>query len=139
MLSLPNDGRMTWADLNLAYALQLSSALVYMHALSPQVLHGNLKSDHLYIDSSSNELKVSGFGFSMQSPSTHKSQNVWNAPEVLQGLPMTQKVDVYSLGIVLMELDTRRAPFFQEQATMNFHDLLLRITTGTIRPHLSPT
>ncbi|ETV91042.1 serine/threonine protein kinase [Aphanomyces invadans] len=126
---------MTWRGLSMRYSVQLCSALVYMHSL--QVVHGNLKSDHLYINTKQHELKVSGFGFSLQSSTTHKSQNVWNAPEVLQGLPMTQKVDIYSMGVVLMEMDTRRAPFADEQASMKIHDLLLRITTGSIRPTLS--
>ena len=33
------------------------------------------------------------------------------APEVMEGLPYTEKVDVYSFGILLCELVTRQAPF----------------------------
>ncbi|CAK4081698.1 unnamed protein product [Aphanomyces euteiches] len=128
---------LSWSNAKMHYAVDLAAALVYMHALSPQVLHGNIKSDHLYI-TQENLLKVAGFGFSMQDSLTHKSQNEWNAPEVLQGLPMTQKVDVYSMGIVLMELDTRKLPFLEERKSMKYLELLLRITTGTIRPQLSP-
>ncbi|KAF0718735.1 Aste57867_1520 [Aphanomyces stellatus] len=128
---------LSWANAKMHYAVDLAAAVVYMHALSPQVLHGNLRSDHLYI-TQENLLKVAGFGFSMTDAATHKSLNEWNAPEVLQGLPMTQKVDVYAIGILLLEIDTRKLPFHEERKSMRFHDLLLRITTGTLRPALSP-
>ena len=35
----------------------------------------------------------------------------WSAPELLQGLSYTAKIDVYSYGICLWELVTRLAPY----------------------------
>jgi len=35
----------------------------------------------------------------------------WMAPEVMEGQSYTEKIDVYSFGILLTELVTRQMPF----------------------------
>jgi len=55
---------------------------------------------------------------------------LWAAPEVLQMLPQTEKVDVYSYALVLYELFTGDLPF----AASEIADLKLAVVRNRQRP-----
>lgn len=63
-------------------------------------------------------LKVSDLGLSRFKPATSTALMTgqcgtwqWMAPEVMMGRHYTEKVDVYSFGINLFEMLSRRTPF----------------------------
>jgi len=78
------------------------------------VVHANLKGSHVLLD---DELvpRISDFGITFiitdACPGSRPAPVRWSAPEVLDGDATSTKSDVYSLGMVILELLTLRDPF----------------------------
>ncbi|KAK9930786.1 hypothetical protein M0R45_018097 [Rubus argutus] len=94
-------------------ALDVARGMAYVHGLG--LIHRDLKSDNLLIFSDKS-IKIADFGVARievqtegMTPETGTYR--WMAPEMIQHRPYTQKVDVYSFGIVLWELITGMLPF----------------------------
>ncbi|KAK3221202.1 hypothetical protein Dsin_008227 [Dipteronia sinensis] len=94
-------------------ALDVARGMAYVHGLG--LIHRDLKSDNLLI-SIDKSIKIADFGVARievqtegMTPETGTYR--WMAPEMIQHRPYTQKVDVYSFGIVLWELITGMLPF----------------------------
>ncbi|PKI34604.1 serine/threonine-protein kinase STY13-like [Punica granatum] len=94
-------------------ALDVAKGMAYVHGLG--FIHRDLKSDNLLINSDKT-IKIADFGVARievqtegMTPETGTYR--WMAPEMIQHRPYTQKVDVYSFGIVLWELITGLLPF----------------------------
>ncbi|XP_076947772.1 serine/threonine-protein kinase STY13-like [Bidens hawaiensis] len=94
-------------------ALDVARGMAYVHGLG--LIHRDLKSDNLLI-SADKSIKIADFGVARievqtegMTPETGTYR--WMAPEMIQHRPYTQKVDVYSFGIVLWELITGMLPF----------------------------
>ncbi|KAF4365600.1 serine/threonine-protein kinase STY13 [Cannabis sativa] len=94
-------------------ALDVARGMAYVHELG--LIHRDLKSDNLLIFSDKS-IKIADFGVARievqtegMTPETGTYR--WMAPEMIQHRPYTQKVDVYSFGIVLWELITGMLPF----------------------------
>ncbi|KAE8126006.1 hypothetical protein FH972_020763 [Carpinus fangiana] len=94
-------------------ALDVARGMAYVHG--PGLIHRDLKSDNLLINADKS-IKIADFGVARievqtegMTPETGTYR--WMAPEMIQHRPYTQKVDVYSFGIVLWELITGNLPF----------------------------
>ncbi|CAH9075587.1 unnamed protein product [Cuscuta epithymum] len=94
-------------------ALDVARGMEYVHGLN--LIHRDLKSDNLLI-AADKSIKIADFGVARievqtegMTPETGTYR--WMAPEMIQHRPYTQKVDVYSFGIVLWELITGMLPF----------------------------
>ncbi|OWZ02287.1 TKL protein kinase [Phytophthora megakarya] len=143
----------TWARQKLAIAQAVTSALAYLHALTPKVLHRDVKSRNVLL-SSSLDAKLCDFGISRRKCNgTDDETNLtataavgtlsWTAPELLLGEEYTEKVDIYSLGVLLSELDTCTLPFHDpasqsERLVQHPLRLMRRIIDDGLRPQLSP-
>ncbi|KAF1321517.1 Tkl/drk protein kinase, partial [Globisporangium splendens] len=104
----------------LKIALHIAHALTYLHSLNPIVLHRDLKSKNILLDSKL-DAKLTDFGVSRERSSHTMTAGVgtslWIAPEVMLGERYDQKADVFSFGVVLSELDSHALPYSQVKQT----------------------
>ncbi|KAG7376518.1 hypothetical protein PHYPSEUDO_013225 [Phytophthora pseudosyringae] len=95
-------------------AYQVAYALTYLHSLEPVLLHRDLKSRNILLTESL-DAKLTDFGASrIRSDATMTAgvgSSLWMAPEVMMGKRYGEKADVFSLGVVISELDTHELPY----------------------------
>jgi serine/threonine protein kinase len=76
------------------------------------------KSDNILI-SSDGGVKIADFGYAAQLTQQKQKRNTivgtpyWMAPELIRGLNYDQKVDVWSLGIMMMEMAEGEPPYME--------------------------
>lgn len=94
-----------------AIALGAARGITYVHSKSPTTSHGNIKSSNILL-SDSYEARVSDCGLAHLATPTASPNRVagYRAPEITDPRKVSQKADVYSFGIFLLELLTGKAP-----------------------------
>ncbi|KAF4319506.1 hypothetical protein BBO99_00000769 [Phytophthora kernoviae] len=97
------------------FARDTALGMNYLHSFQPPILHRDLKSPNLLIDSSY-ALKISDFGLArvrahFQTMTGNCGTTQWMAPEVLAAEKYTEKADVFSYGVVVWETVTRQCPY----------------------------
>ncbi|GMF12976.1 unnamed protein product [Phytophthora lilii] len=122
-LAQSDSKNLTWKEDKLPIAADISNALVYLHSLSPIVLHRDLKSLNVLLTEDL-QAKVSDFGLSRETSFDETMTSgvgtlLWTAPEVLRGERYSEKADIYSFGVVLAELDTCLPPYAFSQGRKN--------------------
>mmetsp|Transcript_4404 Transcript_4404/g.4215 ORF Transcript_4404/g.4215 Transcript_4404/m.4215 type:complete len:201 (-) Transcript_4404:16-618(-) len=82
-------------------------------------IHRDIKSDNILL-SSEGSIKLNDFGFSVQLTSDNSSRKTiigtpyWMAPEVAEGKCYGMKCDIWSLGILAIEIAEGDPPFINE-------------------------
>ncbi|KGN46800.1 uncharacterized protein LOC101203233 [Cucumis sativus] len=122
----------------LIIAMDAAFGMEYLH--SKNIVHFDLKCDNLLVnlkDSQRPICKVADFGLSKIKRNTLVSGGVrgtlpWMAPELLNGSSnkVSEKVDVFSFGIVLWEILTGEEPY----ANMHYGAIIGGIVNNTLRP-----
>ncbi|KAJ7533237.1 hypothetical protein O6H91_13G039000 [Diphasiastrum complanatum] len=101
-------------------ALGAAQGLAYLHHdCAPQILHRDIKSNNILLSSNYDAL-LADFGLAKllesssleagYSMSTLAGSHGYIAPEYAHGLKVTEKSDIYSFGVVLLELITSKRP-----------------------------
>eukprot|EP01099_Mayorella_cantabrigiensis_P006365 TRINITY_DN527_c0_g2_i1.p1 TRINITY_DN527_c0_g2~~TRINITY_DN527_c0_g2_i1.p1 ORF type:complete len:492 (-),score=106.24 TRINITY_DN527_c0_g2_i1:93-1568(-) len=91
-------------------------ALVYVHSLHR--IHRDIKSDNILL-SDLGEVKLADFGYAAQLTKKQQKRNTvvgtpyWMAPELIRGLDYGTKVDIWSLGIMIMETAEGEPPYME--------------------------
>ena len=110
--TMPIDG-----ELLLPILRDIARGVRFLHASEPQVIHGDLKSANILIDSKF-RAKVADFGLSSRKKKGGTGTPFWMAPELLRREGgNTTATDVYSFGMVLYEVYSRRDPYHGEDPT----------------------
>ncbi|KAI4314329.1 hypothetical protein L6164_027249 [Bauhinia variegata] len=110
-----------WAERQ-KIAIGAAKGLAYLHEdCSPRIIHRDIKSANILLDDAF-EAKVADFGLAKLSDdaNTHVSTRVvgtfgYMAPEYATSGKLTDRSDVFSFGVVLLELVTGRKPVDQSQ------------------------
>lgn len=120
--------------MRLAIAQDIARGMHCLHGRN--IIHRDLKSMNLLLDHDWT-CKVADFGFARLKATnvtlTRVGTPAWVAPEVMLGQRYTEKVDVYSFGIVLWELLTRQYPYRDDTDTLG---LMRRVVREGYRPPL---
>ncbi|EOY21411.1 hypothetical protein QUC31_007297 [Theobroma cacao] len=98
-------------DIRSGIALGAARGIEYLHSQGPNVSHGNIKSSNILL-TKSYDARVSDFGLAhLVGPSSTPNRVAgYRAPEVTDPRKVSQKADVYSFGVLLLELLTGKAP-----------------------------
>ncbi|KAF0692324.1 Aste57867_16581 [Aphanomyces stellatus] len=137
------DQSFSWAQ-KLACALHIAHALVYLHGLTPPVIHRDLKSRNVLLDSMA-RAKLTDFGSARVFDHATMTAGVgtyrWIAPEVLADGHYAVPADLFSLGVILSELDTEIVPYsdLRTAAGKPFTDasIMANVMSGSILPGFS--
>ncbi|GMF42628.1 unnamed protein product [Phytophthora fragariaefolia] len=110
-----NGHRIGFDRSKISIAYQISFALTYLHSLSPPIIHRDLKSRNVLLSEDHSEAKLADFGVSRERVDRTMTAGIgtllWMAPEVMSGERYDDKADIFSLGVVLAELDTHAMPY----------------------------
>ncbi|KAK9937392.1 hypothetical protein M0R45_014186 [Rubus argutus] len=122
----------------LIIAMDAAFGMEYLH--SKNIVHFDLKCDNLLVNLKDPQrpiCKVGDFGLSKIKRNTLVSGGVrgtlpWMAPELLNGssTKVSEKVDIFSFGIVLWEILTGEEPY----ANMHYGAIIGGIVNNTLRP-----
>ncbi|XP_020585731.1 proline-rich receptor-like protein kinase PERK1 [Phalaenopsis equestris] len=110
----------------LKIALGSAKGLAYLHEdCHPKIIHRDIKASNILLDFNF-EAKVSDFGLAKiaSETNTHVSTRVMGtfgylAPEYASTGKLTDKSDVFSFGVMLLELITGRQPFDSNQSFLD--------------------
>ncbi|XP_051127018.1 systemin receptor SR160 [Andrographis paniculata] len=111
-----SDVKLDWAARR-KIAIGAARGLAFLHTCVPHIIHRDMKSSNVLLDENL-EARVSDFGMArwMSAMDTHLSVSTlagtpgYVPPEYYQSFRCSTKGDVYSYGVVLLELLTGRPP-----------------------------
>ena len=126
--------RPSWRSM-LGMMIDAATGVLYLHARSPQILHCDLKSSNLLVDSHL-RVKVCDFNLSkLVEESTELQLGTrnprWLAPEILDGERNTVESDAYAFGIIMWELVSCQVPWSGESV----HSIITLVRDGA-RPRI---
>uniref|UniRef100_A0A3Q2EDS2 Mitogen-activated protein kinase kinase kinase n=1 Tax=Cyprinodon variegatus TaxID=28743 RepID=A0A3Q2EDS2_CYPVA len=106
-------GRKVTPRLLVDWATGIAGGMNYLHL--HKIIHRDLKSPNVLV-THNDTVKISDFGTSkeLSDKSTKMSfagTVAWMAPEVIRNEPVSEKVDIWSFGVVLWELLTGEIPY----------------------------
>ncbi|XP_039212288.1 mitogen-activated protein kinase kinase kinase 13 isoform X2 [Crotalus tigris] len=106
-------GRKITPRLLVDWSTGIASGMNYLHL--HKIIHRDLKSPNVLV-THNDTVKISDFGTSkeLSDKSTKMSfagTVAWMAPEVIRNEPVSEKVDIWSFGVVLWELLTGEIPY----------------------------
>ncbi|KAF0720181.1 Aste57867_504 [Aphanomyces stellatus] len=116
--------------------------LVYLHSMDPPIVHRDLKSRNVLLDSKKGT-KLSDFGVSREIIEVELTNAIgsyqWMAPEVISGTEYDIAADIFSLGVLMSELTTHLVPYsdLKNPTTGKFlsrQNIMARVAAGQLVP-----
>ncbi|EFA81294.1 WD40 repeat-containing protein [Heterostelium album PN500] len=126
----------------LRLSMDIAKGMSFLHSCKPMVIHRDLKSANILLGGTSIDTliaKVSDFGLSIRNIDKEiKGRKVWNwrwlAPEIIKNQQYTEKIDIYSYGMVIWELITRDVPFDEYFEELKWNSVIEDKIIGGLRP-----
>ncbi|BBI30152.1 Ser/Thr protein kinase [Acanthamoeba castellanii medusavirus] len=134
---MPQDLKRLLADTTAKLGWSAKSRLIrtaaiginYLHSLQPIIVHRDLKPSNMLVDEQNN-VKIADFGFARikeeNTTMTRCGTPCWTAPEIIRGEKYDESADVYSFGIIMWQVITRKEPY----AGRNFMGVSLDVLEG---------
>lgn len=126
--------KMNW-EYRKKFAMDIAKGVYYLHTNKQPILHRDLKSLNVLLDQALN-CKLADFGWTriLGKVMTSKIGTYqWMAPEVINGFKYTEKADVFSFGVILWELATRKPPYYGIEGQV----VSMRVVKEGLRPKIS--
>ncbi|EAR97251.2 plant dual-specificity MAP kinase kinase family domain protein (macronuclear) [Tetrahymena thermophila SB210] len=120
------------------YMADIILAVEYLHSQNPPIIHRDIKPENLILDENG-RVKLVDFGwsnFKNRLRMTYCGTLDYLAPEMILELGHDEKLDIWSLGVLIFELITGKAPFApkvenanidQNQARQILEDNILKV------------
>ncbi|XP_052158609.1 senescence-induced receptor-like serine/threonine-protein kinase [Oryza glaberrima] len=133
------DNSLNWEE-RLHIALDAAQGLEYLHeSCTPSIVHRDVKTPNILLDKNL-VAKISDFGLSRAFNAAHTHISTVAAgtlgyldPEYHATFQLTVKTDVYSFGIVLLEIVTGQPPVFMDPQTIHLPNWVRqKIARGSI-------
>ncbi|KAH7718512.1 mitogen-activated protein kinase kinase kinase 12 [Aphelenchoides avenae] len=98
------------------FTKEIAEGMHYLHA--QKIVHRDLKSPNVLVDKDDN-IKICDFGSLYSWEKTHMQSvpmsvcgtSQWMPPEMMKNEPCSEKVDIWSFGVVLWEILTQEVPY----------------------------
>ena len=90
-------------------------AIYYLHNMTPTIMHRDIKPENILLDENNNAY-LSDFGWSNYIIN-HRRRNticgtpIYYSPEMVDDIDHDERVDIWSIGVLLFELNTGKIPF----------------------------
>eukprot|EP01118_Nematostelium_gracile_P013939 TRINITY_DN5332_c0_g1_i1.p1 TRINITY_DN5332_c0_g1~~TRINITY_DN5332_c0_g1_i1.p1 ORF type:complete len:711 (+),score=180.30 TRINITY_DN5332_c0_g1_i1:135-2267(+) len=138
ILSSLEESKQLLTEPQIAYIITESlKALSYIHGMHR--IHRDIKSDNILVGRNA-EIKLADFGYAVQlsgedeKRTTMAGSPYWMAPEIIEGEEYGKEIDIWSLGIMLMECCDLQPPYINEPPSK----ALMLITTQDPPPLARP-
>jgi mitogen-activated protein kinase kinase kinase 13 len=134
---LKNQKKVVTTNRVVSWAKQITSGMHYLH--SQKIIHRDLKSPNVLIGEEE-VIKISDFGTSRTWNGVSEKMSfagtvAWMAPEAIKEVECSEKVDIWSFGVVLWELLTCEVPYDgMEQSA-----IMYMVGCGKLKPPIPKT
>lgn len=110
---------------------EILEGLKYLHSQKPYpIIHRDLKSDNIFVSSSTGEVRIGDLGLSTMMKTSHNKTILgtpqYMAPE-LYDEHYGPSVDIYSFGLCLLEMCTHRTPYSE---CLSPYEIYNKVTSG---------
>ena len=90
-------------------------AVYYLHNMIPKIIHRDIKPENILLDEN-NRAYLTDFGWSNYIINGRRRKTIcgtpiYQSPEMAKGIDYDERIDLWSIGILLFELSTGKTPF----------------------------
>ncbi|KAK6918752.1 Protein kinase domain [Dillenia turbinata] len=97
------------------WAKQVLEGLEYLHTHEPCVIHRDLNCSNIFVNGNTGQVKIGDLGLAAIVGKSHAAHSILGTPEYmapeLYEENYTEMVDIYSLGMCILEMVTREIPY----------------------------
>lgn len=96
------------------WSKQVLSGINYLHNLNPKIIHRDIKTENIFVNGALGLVKIGDLGIARNSDVkryTIVGTPEYMAKEIFDGDGYTEKIDIYSFGMVLLEMASGIPPY----------------------------